>query len=45
MPQLVKNALAWTFVTDAMPIVYYGQEQGLSGANIPDNRQASVSFP
>ncbi|KAL5520212.1 hypothetical protein ACEPAG_9425 [Sanghuangporus baumii] len=37
---LIKNAMAWIFATDAMPIVYYGQEQGFSGAQDPDNREA-----
>lgn len=37
---LIKNAMAWTFATDGMPIVYYGQEQEFSGAQDPDNREA-----
>ena len=37
---LIMNALAWTFGGDAMPIVYYGQEQGFDGAGDPDNREA-----
>ncbi|KAL0945659.1 hypothetical protein HGRIS_014811 [Hohenbuehelia grisea] len=37
---LVMNAIAWTFVNDGIPIVYYGQEQGYTGSNDPDNREA-----
>ncbi|KAF8653556.1 hypothetical protein AX16_003893 [Volvariella volvacea WC 439] len=37
---LVQNAIAWTFVNDGIPIVYYGQEHGYSGAHDPDNREA-----
>ncbi|CEL58004.1 GH13 alpha-amylase precursor [Rhizoctonia solani AG-1 IB] len=37
---LVKNAMAYTFVTDGIPILYYGQEQGYTGGNEPANREA-----
>ncbi|KAF5348030.1 hypothetical protein D9758_010052 [Tetrapyrgos nigripes] len=37
---LVKNALAWVFVNDGIPIVYYGQEQGYQGGEDPANREA-----
>jgi len=37
---LVKNAIAWTFVNDGIPILYYGQEQGYTGSNDPNNREA-----
>lgn len=39
-PKLVKNALAWTFSTDGIPIVYYGQEQALNGGSKPSNHEA-----
>ncbi|KXN88042.1 Alpha-amylase 1 [Leucoagaricus sp. SymC.cos] len=37
---LVRNAVAWTFAQDGIPIVYYGQEQGFQGAQDPLNREA-----
>ncbi|KAF8532746.1 glycoside hydrolase superfamily [Gautieria morchelliformis] len=37
---LVKNAMAWAFITDGVPILYYGQEQGYSGSGDPNNREA-----
>ncbi|KAK0210481.1 alpha-amylase [Desarmillaria ectypa] len=37
---LVKNAITWSFVTDGIPILYYGQEQGYQGAADPNNREA-----
>jgi alpha-amylase len=37
---LVKNAMAYTFVTDGIPILYYGQEQGYSGGAEPSSREA-----
>ncbi|KZT41456.1 alpha-amylase [Sistotremastrum suecicum HHB10207 ss-3] len=37
---LVKNAMTWSFVTDAIPILYQGQEQGYGGGNVPANREA-----
>lgn len=40
---LVKNAMAWSFVSDGVPITYYGQEQGFTGSQDPSNREAYVS--
>jgi len=37
-PQSLYNAMILTFMSDGIPIVYYGQEQGLDGAADPDNR-------
>lgn len=37
---LVANAVAWPFVNDGIPILYYGQEQGYQGAEDPYNREA-----
>ncbi|KAI0742255.1 glycoside hydrolase family 13 protein [Daedaleopsis nitida] len=37
---LVRNAMAWPFVQDGIPIVYYGQEQGYQGGADPANREA-----
>ncbi|OSX57019.1 glycoside hydrolase family 13 protein [Postia placenta MAD-698-R-SB12] len=37
---LVLNAMTWPFVQDGVPILYYGQEQGYTGANDPYNREA-----
>ncbi|PCH42776.1 glycoside hydrolase family 13 protein [Wolfiporia cocos MD-104 SS10] len=37
---LVKNAMAWPFIQDGIPILYYGQEQGYTGGNDPYNREA-----
>lgn len=37
-PQSLYNAMAWTFMTDGIPIVYYGQEQGFSGIADPVSR-------
>lgn len=39
------NAAAWSFVTDGIPIVYYGQEQGFTGGADPANRGSSPSSP
>ncbi|KAH6871124.1 alpha-amylase [Coprinopsis sp. MPI-PUGE-AT-0042] len=39
-PQSLYNAMAWNFLTEGIPIVYYGQEHGLSGAGDPHNREA-----
>jgi len=36
---LIMNAAAFPFVTDGVPYVYYGQEQGFKGGNDPDNRE------
>ncbi|KAF9467000.1 glycoside hydrolase family 13 protein [Collybia nuda] len=37
---LVKNAMTWPFINDGVPILYYGQEQGYTGGNDPNNREA-----
>ncbi|TRM63251.1 glycoside hydrolase family 13 protein [Schizophyllum amplum] len=37
---LVKNALAFNFIHDGIPILYQGQEQGYSGGNTPSNHEA-----
>ncbi|KAJ7168123.1 alpha-amylase [Mycena crocata] len=38
-PQSLYNAMTLTFLSDGIPIVYYGQEQGFSGASDPYNRE------
>ena len=40
LEQLAKNVLAYTLLTDGIPIVYQGQEQHLSGNGTPYNREA-----
>lgn len=37
---LAKNAIAFLFLSDGIPIVYAGQEQHYSGGNDPFNRGA-----
>ena len=37
---LVRNAMAWSFVTDSVLILYYGQEQGYAGGADPSNCEA-----
>jgi len=37
---LIKNAMAWPFIGDGLPIVYQGQEQGYTGGNVPYDREA-----
>ncbi|KAJ6568868.1 GH13 alpha-amylase precursor [Mycena capillaripes] len=37
---LQRNALAWVFVGDGIPVLYYGQEQGYQGGADPSNREA-----
>ncbi|KAK9352807.1 alpha-amylase [Lipomyces doorenjongii] len=37
---LIKNAISYTILADGIPIIYYGQEQGLSGGGDPANREA-----
>ncbi|KAI9734150.1 MAG: hypothetical protein M1818_006645 [Claussenomyces sp. TS43310] len=37
---LAKNVLTYTFLSDGIPIVYQGQEQHLTGAHNPLNREA-----
>ncbi|KAJ8584457.1 glycoside hydrolase family 13 protein [Rhizopogon salebrosus TDB-379] len=39
-PQSLYNAMVFNFMTDGIPIVYYGQEQGFSGNSDPYNREA-----
>jgi len=38
--QTLYNAMVFTFMSDGIPIMYYGQEQGLSGSSDPWNREA-----
>ncbi|KAF7800248.1 hypothetical protein EIP86_011495 [Pleurotus ostreatoroseus] len=38
-PQSLWNAMTFNFMSDGIPIVYYGQEQGFSGAADPMNRE------
>ncbi|KAG6909822.1 hypothetical protein DXG01_015095 [Tephrocybe rancida] len=38
-PQSLYNPMILTFLTDGIPIVYYGQEQGFSGSADPFNRE------
>ncbi|EED21030.1 alpha-amylase, putative [Talaromyces stipitatus ATCC 10500] len=35
-----KNVISFIFLTDGIPILYYGQEQHFSGGNVPLNREA-----
>jgi len=37
-PQSIINPMVLTFMSDGIPIVYYGQEQSLDGSGDPDNR-------
>lgn len=37
---LAKNVLAFTMLTDGIPIIYAGQEQHYSGGSVPNNREA-----
>jgi alpha-amylase len=39
-PQSMYNAMTFTFMSDGIPIVYYGQEQYFSGNADPYNREA-----
>ncbi|KAF8163067.1 glycoside hydrolase family 13 protein [Crassisporium funariophilum] len=39
-PQSMYNAMTYNFMSDGIPIVYYGQEQGFSGNADPFNREA-----
>nr|WRH23614.1 alpha-amylase [Naematelia aurantialba] len=39
-PALVRNAAVFPFVYDGFPIVYMGQEHGLTGGHDPYNREA-----
>ncbi|KAJ7756824.1 alpha-amylase [Mycena maculata] len=38
-PQSMYNAMSFSFLSDGIPIVYYGQEQGFSGNADPYNRE------
>ncbi|KAJ7093161.1 glycoside hydrolase family 13 protein [Mycena epipterygia] len=38
-PQSLYNAMTFSFLSDGIPIVYYGQEQSFSGAVDPYNRE------
>jgi alpha-amylase len=38
--QLYKNAIAYTLLSQGIPIIYYGTEQGFSGGNDPNCREA-----
>ncbi|KAG1748968.1 glycoside hydrolase family 13 protein [Suillus paluster] len=38
-PQTLYNTMVFNFMTDGIPIVYYGQEQGFSGNADPYNRE------
>ncbi|KII88904.1 glycoside hydrolase family 13 protein [Plicaturopsis crispa FD-325 SS-3] len=38
-PASLHNAMVYTFMSDGIPIVYYGQEQSFSGAGDPSNRE------
>ena len=37
---LLKNALAFTLLSDGIPIIYYGSEQQFTGQKDPGNREA-----
>ena len=37
---LAQNAIAFTILSDGIPIIYQGQEQHFSGGNDPNNREA-----
>jgi len=37
---LSKNIIAFNILGDGIPIIYYGEEQGFSGGNDPNNREA-----
>lgn len=36
---LLSNAMTFNFMSDGIPIVYYGQEQSFTGAGDPYNRE------
>ncbi|KAI6000939.1 glycoside hydrolase family 13 protein [Pisolithus marmoratus] len=33
------NAMLWPFIYDGIPVLYYGQEQGFSGGEVPNNHE------
>ncbi|KAI1787110.1 alpha-amylase [Ganoderma leucocontextum] len=37
---LIRNAMAWPFMQDGIPILYQGQEQSYTGGGVPFNREA-----
>lgn len=37
---LAKNAIAFMFLSDGIPIIYAGEEQHYNGGNDPENREA-----
>ncbi|GAM40729.1 alpha-amylase [Talaromyces pinophilus] len=37
---LAKNVIAFTILSDGIPIIYAGQEQHYSGGSVPNNREA-----
>jgi len=37
---LFKNGLTFTLMTQGIPIIYYGADQGFNGGNDPNNREA-----
>jgi len=37
---LLKNALAFTLLSDGIPVIYYGAEHQFTGLKDPDNREA-----
>lgn len=37
---LARNAIAFTMLSDGLPVIYQGQENHLSGANDPEDREA-----
>ena len=44
-PQSLWNAMVFNFMSDGIPIVYYGQEQGFSGAADPVGDALKNSHP
>ncbi|KAF7982410.1 hypothetical protein HWV62_28519 [Athelia sp. TMB] len=36
---LIMNAMAWPFIHDGIPVLYYGQEQGFKGGAQPENHE------
>lgn len=38
-PQSLYNAMTWNFMSDGIPVVYAGQEQGFTGSGDPNNRE------
>ena len=39
-PQSLWNAMTFNWMSDGIPIMYYGQEQGYTGGDDPANREA-----